>query len=181
MRIVVFSDSHNNYFALRDIARVQTEADVFIHLGDGEREFEYLCTNFPFKELFCVRGNGDFGSLSPTERVLNLGGKKIFITHGHTYGVKRGLDDLKRRAREQEADIAMFGHTHLPYTAYEDGIHYLNPGSVSLPLRGAPSYGVVDITEAGIVISTKPEQPINTLSSSVLRLSGNVMRINLLQ
>ncbi len=158
MRIVVFSDSHNNYFALRDIAQAQPKADVFVHLGDGEREFEYLCTNFPFKELFCVRGNGDFGSLSPTEDMLHLGKKRVFITHGHTYGVKRGLDELKGRALEMKADVVLFGHTHVAMTEYdgETGIYYLNPGSVSLPQHGPATYGVVDITDAGVAVFISP-------------------------
>ena len=31
------------------------------------------------------------------------------------------------------ADIAIFGHTHTPLCIEEEGILYLNPGSVSLP------------------------------------------------
>ncbi len=158
MRIIVFSDSHNNYFALRDIVQVHPTVGVFVHLGDGEREFEYLCANFPFKELFCVRGNGDLGSLSPTEDVIQLGGKRIFITHGHTYGVKRGLDELKRRAGELRADLVLFGHTHVAMTEYDSktGIYYMNPGSVSFPQNSPASYGVVDITDAGTAVFTTP-------------------------
>ena len=37
MKIIVMSDSHNNYFALNKIVQ-DFYADLYIHLGDGERE-----------------------------------------------------------------------------------------------------------------------------------------------
>lgn len=151
MRIVVFSDSHNNYFALQNIVLNQPAAELFLHLGDGEKEFDYLCANFPFKNMLGVRGNCDWSSLGKIRDVVTIADKKIFFTHGHSYGVKAGLDNLKREARNMGADIALFGHTHVAMTEYEDGIYYMNPGSVALPQQGSPSYGVIDITGAGIV------------------------------
>lgn len=153
MRIVVFSDSHNNYFALQNIVLGQPTAEVFLHLGDGEKEFDYLCTNFPFKRMIGVRGNCDWNSMGKTKDIVTLEGKKIFFAHGHSHGVKSGLDDFKREARGICADIALFGHTHVAMTEYEDGIYYMNPGSIVLPQQGPPSYGVIDITGAGIVTS----------------------------
>ena len=151
MRIVVFSDSHNNYFLLRDIVLAQPEAEVFLHLGDGCKEFDYLAANFPLRVMKGLCGNCDWGSAGHTEAVTELGGKRIFYTHGHSYGVKSGLERLKEAARGAKADIALFGHTHVAMTFYEDGICYMNPGSLERPQRGNPSYGVVDITKAGIV------------------------------
>lgn len=150
MRIVVFSDSHNNYFALREVVLSRPETEVFLHLGDGDKEFDYLKTNFPFKVMRGVRGNCDWGSMGKTGDVMILAGKKIFLTHGHTFGVKSGLDALKAEAVGIDADIVAFGHTHVAMTAYEDGIYYINPGSIAMPQQGLPTYGVIDITEAGI-------------------------------
>ncbi len=151
MRIVVFSDSHNNYFALREVVQKQINAEVFIHLGDGEKEFEYLRTNYPFKIMRGVCGNCDWNSFSKESDILTIAEKKIFFTHGHRYGVKSGYDLLKQEARNLGANIALFGHTHEAMTEYDDGIYYMNPGSVTSPKYGAPSYGVIDITDAGIV------------------------------
>lgn len=151
MRIVVFSDSHNNYFALRDIVLSQPDAEIFLHLGDGDKEFNYLATNFSFKVMRGVRGNCDWGSIGKLSDTIMAGGKKIFFTHGHAYGVKSGLDNFKQEARGVGADIAVFGHTHVAMTEYEDGIYYMNPGSVTIPQHGPASYGVIDITPAGIV------------------------------
>lgn len=151
MRIVVFSDSHNNYFALKNIVVKEQNADWFIHLGDGEREFETLTSNFPYRPMRNVSGNCDWGSMTKAYDLMTLDGKKIFFTHGHTLGVKLGMDTLKRKAGESGADIVLFGHTHEAMTAYEDGVYYMNPGSVSQPRNGPKSYGVVEITPAGIV------------------------------
>ena len=150
MRIIVFSDSHNNYFALRDIVLAQPEAEAFLHLGDGCKEFDYLASNFPLQIMKGLRGNCDWGMPGNTQAVIELAGKRIFYTHGHTFGVKSGLDRLKEAARESKSDIALFGHTHIATVFYEDKIHYMNPGSIDRPQQGKASYGVVDITEAGI-------------------------------
>lgn len=43
----------------------------------------------------------------------------------------------------------LFGHTHQPLTEYDDGLYMLNPGS----LHGGGTYGVLDITAAGVVMN----------------------------
>ena len=48
MRIVVFSDSHNEFFAIKRILDLnQGRADLFLHLGDGNREFEDIRDLYP--------------------------------------------------------------------------------------------------------------------------------------
>ncbi len=54
-------------------------------------------------------------------------------------------------ARENNAQIAVFGHTHVAHCVYEQGVYLLNPGSASSPRAGRASYGIVDITPNGIV------------------------------
>ena len=65
------------------------------------------------------------------------------------------LDRLRRnlrRARELEAQVVLFGHTHEAFYEYRDGIHFLNPGSLGSP-RGPlyPTYGVIDIQGKSLV------------------------------
>lgn len=153
MRIVVFSDSHNNFFALKNIVAKQSAANVYIHLGDGERDFDSLVNVFPNKTMYNVRGNCDWSSLTPPNGILELCGKRIFYTHGHTFQVKSGLDRLREHAHNIGADIVLFGHTHIALKEYENGVYYMNPGSISRPLSGKPSYGIVDITGAGIAMN----------------------------
>ena len=42
MRILVFSDSHGSTWRMRDALLDHPEADMIIHLGDGERDVENL-------------------------------------------------------------------------------------------------------------------------------------------
>lgn len=51
MKIIVMSDSHNNYFALNKIVQ-DFYADLYIHLGDGERELNRIYTQYPDKKIY---------------------------------------------------------------------------------------------------------------------------------
>lgn len=151
MRIVVISDSHGNAAAVQKIASLHTTAEVFICLGDGERDFEPLKGRFPDKLFRSVRGNSDWGSDSPLMDMLVLERKRILFAHGHTFNVKQSSNLILNEAHYVKANIVLYGHTHLPVTDYVGGVYVLNPGSVSQPRSGKPTYGVVDITDAGIV------------------------------
>jgi putative phosphoesterase len=93
----------------------------------------------------------DWGSTAKFLDTLVLEKKRILFVHGHTFHVKQSTDLILSEAQLLGADVALFGHTHVAMTDYVDGIHLLNPGSVSLPRYGNPTYGVIDITDAGIV------------------------------
>lgn len=155
-RIIVFSDSHNYVDTLCEIVNRHPKADCFLHLGDGARDVEDLRIWFPDKQILAVRGNCDYGTDEAYERTLDVGATRIFFTHGHTYGVKQGGDRILAKARELSADIACFGHTHQSLCVYQDGIHLLNPGSTGLPRNGIASYGMIDLTQAGIVVRVVP-------------------------
>ena len=156
MRIVVFSDSHGSFDALYRALESQPHADMFLHLGDGYSELEDLCAVFPDKRILSVRGNCDFSCLAKSEDILTAAGKRIFFTHGHLYDVKRGTQRLIRRAKELSCDIALFGHTHIPVNAHEDGVHLRNPGSIGEPRGRQPSYAVIDLSPQGVEINILP-------------------------
>ena len=76
----------------------------------------------------------------------------MLITHGDRYGVKYELNNLYYRALEAEVDIALFGHTHIPYMEEVKGIWLFNPGSASLPRMSKNSIGFIEIDEKGNVV-----------------------------
>ena len=47
--------------------------------------------------------------------------------------------------------ILFFTGTHKADILYEDGVYYVNPGSLSTPREKGPSYAVIDITENGVM------------------------------
>lgn len=152
MRILVVSDTHKNVSNLRTILLAQPSAEAVIHLGDGEDDVALLKPSFPEKMFLQVRGNCDWGSNLPYSGVYTAEGVNIFYTHGHVYNVKGGLYQAVCAAREQKAQVLLFGHTHHALTDFEDGLHIMNPGSAGMGSPSdAPSYGTLDITPQGIV------------------------------
>lgn len=152
MRIVVFSDTHGNAGAIDNIVERNKEVKHFIFLGDGQREVERAVEKYPDKEFHIVAGNCDFASKLPKEGFLEIGGHKILFTHGHAQAVGFSLDRLCYLALYNNADIALFGHTHARHYEYTNGVHMLNPGSASAPRDGNyPSYAFIDIEKGGIV------------------------------
>lgn len=152
MRIVVFSDSHGITTAMEAAIQQQKNAKLFIHLGDGLEEFKRIMEKYPSKEYWCARGNCDY--TAPEESTVYSWVKdiKIMYTHGHHWHVKVDLDDLKLMAREKEARIALYGHTHISHVSYDDGLHIMNPGSISCPKDySCPTYGTIDIQGKNIV------------------------------
>ncbi|MBR1823607.1 MAG: metallophosphoesterase [Ruminococcus sp.] len=157
MRIVVLSDTHGNFHALEKVIMRNTDADWIFHLGDGERELDIFLYSHPelAQKIIHVAGNCDYNSLSPEYFTLPVMDHKIIATHGHLFSVTHSLDKLKETARELGCDIILYGHTHIRDERFEDGFFILNPGSASCPRDGdVPSFGHVDISEAGVVINT---------------------------
>lgn len=147
MRILVVSDTHGDAFSLREAILKQPTADVVIHLGDGADEAREMKESFPEKMFLMVRGNCDWGKRLPIDGEATFAGKSIFYTHGYTYNVKYGLYEVASAARAHKADILLFGHTHSALTDYQNGLYIMNPGSLH---GGQGTYGIVDITHAGI-------------------------------
>jgi len=125
MKILVFSDSHGVAEPMAEIARAETPA-MALHLGDCVSDADSLARVTP---LECVRGNCDRFCDEPDYRLLEIGGHRIFMTHGHRYGVKFSLEKLLLTASLSGADIVLFGHTHRPLCEEADGLRVINPGS----------------------------------------------------
>lgn len=150
MRILVTSDTHRNLSALYAVINsIEGMLDAVIHCGDMTDDAAALRRRYPKLKLFNVKGNCDYDVNVPSEEVFVLGGKRIFATHGHMYGVNWGIDRLCYRAAELGADICLYGHTHIPLVENYNGITIMNPGSPSSPRGGsAPSYGIIKIDNA---------------------------------
>lgn len=151
MRILVLSDSHGNTAVLRKAILAQGEAKHIFFLGDNIRDIEAVRADFLDRTFYAVSGNCDFGSVTPSNDIAEVCGIKILYTHGHSFYVKQSLVPLRDVAKKRNIKIALFGHTHIPVTLYEDGVWLVNPGSVSQPRDGRPSYAVIDIEQNGIM------------------------------
>lgn len=151
MRILVISDIHGRGRAVEEILYLHEKVQHIIFLGDGLNDLEDIEYIFDDKTFYKVAGNCDWFSKEKTTGTIELNGKRIFYTHGHNFNVKFGLTDFRRAAKQQGADIALYGHTHVPYTEYDDGLYIMNPGAVTPSGDGKVCYGIIDIEPGGII------------------------------
>lgn len=149
MLIAVVSDTHRDKSIIKKLGKTIEKADMMIHLGDNVADAEELGKVYKNK-IINVRGNCDFGLRTPLERVEEISGVKILITHGHKYDVKNNLTQLRNRAEELKVNIALFGHTHVSEISFEDGIWFINPGSASLPRDGQKSIAFIELKDGEI-------------------------------
>ena len=166
MDLLVFSDSHGIAGRMETVLnRWKVMPEYAVHLGDGNAEFEALAARYAHtRTVFTwVAGNGEDYTVSaalraPAGRVLTFGPYRFFLCHGHRLGVKSGTDPLIPFARDNGYDAILFGHTHEAYHEVisaeemrrDRPLHLFNPGSISYPSNGTPSFGVV--TEVGGVL-----------------------------
>ena len=147
MLIAVISDSHNDIKAIEAVKLCIQKSDVVIFLGDGENDISKITEGFKGK-VYSVKGNCDISNKSPEEAIIEISGVKIFICHGHRYNVKYNYNNIYYKGREVEADIVLFGHTHIAMIEECDGITLMNPGSVSYSFsKFKRSLGFIDILE----------------------------------
>jgi len=149
MRILVLSDSHGAVETLAEIVG-QCEADMILHLGDHARDCAIIRTRFPQIMLRAVKGNCDRleRELDTDEFVVE--GKRIVMTHGHLFGVKNGLDRVRYFAESREADILLFGHTHVRYDSGDapGDIRLINPGSAG---TGKKTFAALEIQHGEVI------------------------------
>ncbi|MCD8009816.1 MAG: metallophosphoesterase [Lachnospiraceae bacterium] len=150
MKILVVSDTHGRLDHFQMVLKRVAPVDRILHLGDVEGDEEFLRGTVGCPIIF-VAGNCDRLSREPWERVVELAGHRIFMSHGHRYGVHRGLARLNAAAEEAQADVVLYGHTHVPDLSYIGERAFLNPGSLSLPRQEghSPSFAILEIDAKG--------------------------------
>jgi putative phosphoesterase len=152
LKILIFSDTHGY---LREIPylRHPDEYDYLIYLGDGYEEVEKMALSYGIDNKFiAVTGNCDFAPSVSRQKLFEIGSVRIFITHGDLYNVKKDYQKIFAKARELNADIAMFGHTHYADHQVIEGIHLFNPGSVLPRGRNYSSVGYLEIKDNKILV-----------------------------
>ena len=150
IRLGLISDTHYPtklpllpYEAIEQAFR---DVDGILHAGDIEST-EVLDNLSGIAPTQAVRGEADTLSL-PEKRVLDFGGVRVGLIHGnrhplleHYFRLKRKwgnlyaggrhlLDTLPERFAEDNVDVIVFGHLHVPMCLEKDGIMLVNPGAV---------------------------------------------------
>lgn len=154
LRVGVVSDSHRRFGLVASMRAQCGRLDWLLHAGDHLTDAPRIAAalGVDADRVRAVAGNCDFPATEPAELLLELGGVKVLMVHGHQHGVKAGPQRLFYRAREVGARVAVFGHSHIPFLEDVDGVLLLNPGSLSMPRRpqDPPSCAVLEIADGAV-------------------------------
>ena len=163
MKCLCFSDSHGSVQGMKKALSLHRDAEVVFFLGDGLSDIESLVSHDRERTWIYVRGNCDFSySTLPSDarriESVTLSGYKIVLTHGDLCNVKYGDEGILRLAEANDADLILFGHTHIPREDFVrlpqgKGIYLFNPGSIGRDYPAPQSYGIITLTESGILLS----------------------------
>lgn len=149
MKIGILSDTHKMKKCIDDTIPYLKECDLIVHAGDNFSDSKYIYSETKVPTM-AVKGNCDFDNVEE-ELVFDIEGKTIFLCHGDRYSVKYGTQILESKAKSINANIVIFGHTHVPLYIEKDEIVYINPGSVSLPREvNYKSFAILNIENGNI-------------------------------
>ncbi len=149
MKILVFSDSHHTVSPMYNAIK-QNQPQMVIHLGDCIKDAMEIKNDFFEINFQFVSGNNDFDYSIPNYKTIVVENKTIFLAHGHNYNVKFGMQFIFNTAKKANADILLFGHTHIPYNSIDYGMYVLNPGSCGKSYFRKATYGILTIKEGKI-------------------------------
>lgn len=133
MKIVIVSDTHmprKGRGLPEPLRNDLMDSDLIIHVGDFQT-FDVYEEFKKYGELIAVVGNVDrveLQSMLPKRRIIEKKGLKIGIVHGDGKGKtteKRALEAFE----DEDVDIIIFGHSHIPFSRFMKGILLFNPGS----------------------------------------------------
>lgn len=155
MKLLIASDIHGSAYWCEKLCQLmeKEQPDKLILLGDllyhgprndlpkdyAPKKVIPMLSQYKDK-IIAVRGNCEaevdqmvlpFPCLADFSQLLQ-DGTTFYLTHGH----HSNPDNLPPLA---PGSIFLFGHTHIKYDQVKNGIHCLNPGSVSIPKDGTHS------------------------------------------
>jgi len=155
LRIGVLADTHMHLFEdiPKKIIDSLSTVDLIIHAGDFTA-IEVLNGLKQLGKVKAVQGNMDSAeikSMLPAKEIIEVGNKKIGITHGS--GDPWRIEHRVRKIFDQEqVDIIVYGHSHQSQNKVIEGIPFFNPG------KATNSFGIITIEGEevkGEIISSK--------------------------
>jgi len=167
--ILAISDSHGGIANVVTVLKWAQSTcihtfDAAIFLGDGFEDISPASARAGFSlPWHAVRGNVDYQTSINYNMILEIPAKnpelsssrKLFLSHGNRYRVEEDFIAIASVAQDAGADAVIFGHTHVPYCATENGIFLLNPGSISRPRSNAGcTFAVLECPDSGPLSAT---------------------------
>lgn len=161
LTFLVASDTHGRADLLLEAFR-RAKPDGVLFLGDGLRDLNVLPADITLR---AVRGNCDWTARedAPPVRVEQIAGYRVYMTHGHLQGVKLALDTALANAVAADADVLLYGHTHVPFekiyhtgckigdTVLQKPLLAVCPGSLGQPPDCHPSFATLTLAKGGVL------------------------------
>ncbi|EFR32036.1 YfcE family phosphodiesterase [Eremococcus coleocola] len=152
MKMLVLSDNHGRYdLVMNLLSQWRDKVDYIFHTGDSEFSSGDVIWGLVDG---VVKGNMDFDPGYEIETFINTPAGKVALSHGHYYGVNHGLGGVKDLAQTNGAKFMFHGHTHKLYARMEEGILFVNPGSLNHSRGPEPerTFAVVEVNENQIKV-----------------------------
>jgi hypothetical protein len=154
IKVLILSDSHGYKSSLKKAIAAEKPDKIFF-LGDHINDI-YALKNTLDADICAVKGNVDYGMSGVEDLVLSINGYKMLLTHGHKYRIKYDYYSLYLKAKEYGVDFVFFGHTHTYADFEEDGIRFINPGSIAKPRDHTKgSYVIMELKAKDIIFTKK--------------------------
>jgi len=178
-KLLVFSDSHGSIGALKMVFKWANDHippnDTICSaacLGDGLSDIRSAAdaTGF-YSDWRIVCGNNDYGIQAPEAAVFDFADNRFFICHGHRQSLYGGYHTLVAAAKNNDANVALFGHSHVPFYKITEGISLINPGSVGRPRSR--------IGSTFAVIECKEGEPIDVQFYGISAHSETIRKVNI--
>lgn len=133
MKIGILSDTHIRQGRTLPsfVWKILSDVDTIIHAGDitSRALLEDLETIAP---VISVRGNCDWSFADlPDKIIAEVGSLKIGITHGALGNGKNTPEKAYNNFIHDNVDVIIFGHSHIPYKYFYEGVLLFNPGSTT--------------------------------------------------
>jgi len=148
MRIGIISDTHGDLATIRQVVKLLPNVDMWLHAGDCSQDAECL-RGLVTVPVTAARGNCDGQTTAKVDAFVEVQGLRIWLTHGHRYGVKHSTQDLVQWGKRYKVNAVIYGHTHIPDNHWCEGVLIFNPGSAS---GSQATYGILDIDDKGQIV-----------------------------
>ena len=128
--IGLISDTHG--LLRKEVIENLNDCDLIIHTGDiGKIEVIESLKKISYVEY--IRGNCDKDkNIAKEDKIIDVYNNRIYLIHD--------ISKIKVDLKKENIDIVIYGHSHKHNIYEDDGILYINPGSVGPKRFKLPTY-----------------------------------------